>query len=257
MTGGRPLESVIRRMEELLVPLRETNDPRAFFLDTYRRTTEAIDAAITAGSFVDADWMTRWDTTFAGYYLDAVEHWSGTGTAPGPWTVAFSTSNDGERIPPLRHVLLGINAHINFDLPQALIAVITSVEFDDPELTARRKVDHGRIDEILAARIAAEDEELKKVELPGDRTLLDRMLVPFNRRASRILLAEARAKVWANAVHLDRARRDGDLDGRVAELEELASRRVADLKAPGQVLLRLARRGFGVELSGATPGANG
>src|SRR3712207_7131473 len=56
-----------------------------------------------------------------------------------------------------------------------------------------------------------------------------------------------RSKVWANAVQLSEARRHGDLRRRLAELEELSRARVADLEAPGQVLLRLARRGFGVE----------
>ena len=53
---------------------------------------------------------------------------------PGPWRQSFSAAD----LPPLRHVLLGINAHINFDLPQALLALITDDEFDDPALIARR-----------------------------------------------------------------------------------------------------------------------
>ena len=36
---------------------------------------------------------------------------------------------------------------------------------------------------------------------------------------------------------------------RLAELERLATARVADLARPGQVLLRLAARGFGITLS--------
>jgi hypothetical protein len=38
---------------------------------------------------------------------------------------------------------------------------------------------------------------------------------------------------------------------RITELEALSATRVADLVAPGQVILKLARRGFGVLLSGA------
>ena len=40
------------------------------------------------------------------------------------------------------------------------------------------------------------------------------------------------------------------LAARLKELEDLSSRRVADLKVPGQVLLKLAVRGFGVQLPG-------
>ena len=91
-----------------------------------------------------------------------------------------------------------MNAHINYDLPQALIQVITDQEFDDPALVARRGRDHEHIDAILASRVAAEDGELKKVEQPGDRTL-DHLLTPFNRAGSKRFLKEARGKVWRNA----------------------------------------------------------
>jgi hypothetical protein len=46
-------------------------------------------------------------------------------------------------------VLLGMNAHINYDLPQALIAVISDEQFDDPALLARRESDHRAIDQVL------------------------------------------------------------------------------------------------------------
>ena len=53
-----------------------------------------------------------------------------------------------------------MNAHINYDLPQALLAVIADEEFDDAELIARREADHKAIDDILAARVSAEGDEL-------------------------------------------------------------------------------------------------
>jgi hypothetical protein len=47
---------------------------------------------------------------------------------------------------------------------------------------------------------------------------------------------------------LDRARRDGTYEERLSRLEELCATKIAELTAPGQVLLRLARKGFGVML---------
>ena len=64
-----------------------------------------------------------------------------------------------------------------------------------------------RIDVVLASPVAAEDVELRKVELPGQRTLLDRLLQRFKRLGTKRFLAEARTKVWANARILDTARR--------------------------------------------------
>jgi hypothetical protein len=96
---------------------------------------------------------------------------------------------------------------------------------------------------VLSARVGQEDAEF-------DRTLLDRLLGPLNRRASRRFLAEARANVWHNTEHLQRARLEGPqaYRRRLAELEVLSAAKIADLLAPGQVLLRLAVSGFGVSL---------
>jgi hypothetical protein len=149
--------------------------------------------------------------------------------------------------PHLRHVLLGINAHINYDLPQALLAVISESDFTAPDLVDRRRRDHGRIDAVLSARVAAEDAELAT---SSARTALDRALQPVNRYASRRILKEARTKVWHNTLQLRDARARGPaaFAARLAELEVLSAARIADLTAPGQVLLRLAVSGFGVLL---------
>ena len=244
------IDRLIARMVALLEPLDRAADPRRFFLATYVRTTGAVKEALARGEFVDGDWAERWDIAFADLYLDALERWNRGEKPPAPWVVAF-TAAEGERLPPLRHVLLGMNAHVNYDLPQSLLAVISDQEFDDPAVIARRGADHRHIDDILVERVAQEDHELAKVEQPGDRTLLDRMLTPFNRAGTKRFLREARRKVWSNAHTLSRARRQGSeaLARRLEELEALSAAWVQDLKAPGQVLLKLAARGFGVLLS--------
>jgi hypothetical protein len=72
----------------------------------------------------------------------------------------------------------------------------------------------------------------------------------LNRLSSRRFLREARQKVWHNVGELQQARLQGDdrYRARLAELEVLSAARIADLLAPGQVLLRLAVAGFGVSL---------
>jgi hypothetical protein len=146
----------------------------------------------------------------------------------------------------LRHVLLGINAHVNYDLPQALLAVISDEDFADPALMAARRRDHERIDGVLASRVAAEDAELAA----RGRSLTDRVLQPLNRLSSKRFLREARIKVWHNTTELQAARVAGPASyaERLGELEVLSAARIADLLAPGQVLLKLAVAGFGVTL---------
>jgi len=96
--------------------------------------------------------------------------------------------------------------------------------------------------------VAAEDDELTSAS--GPSTLLDRLLRPLNRLGTQRFLREARQKVWANAIALSRARRQGPdtYTAVLAQLEELSAAKVADLQAPGQVLLKLAATGFGVRL---------
>jgi hypothetical protein len=238
------LESLIARMAALLVQLREQQDPRRFFHATYLRTTRAVGAELAAGGFLDTAWVQRWDVVFAGFYLDALEAHRRGGRVPGPWAVAFGA---GAAVPPLRHVLLGMNAHINYDLPQALLAVISDAEFGDAALLARREADHRHIDQVLAAVV---DRAAAVPETAGRRSPPDRLLGPANRLAAKRFLVEARAKVWGNARVLARARRQGEAayQARRAELERLATGRVAELVRPGPVLLRLATRGFGITL---------
>lgn len=234
-------------MEADLESLVAGGDRRRHFHATYLRTTRAVADEIARGGFDDNAWLERWDLVFADLYLDALAADRAGRPVSAPWRVAFDAADHRADLPPLRHVLLGMNAHINYDLPQALIAVIEPDGFEDPVLLRRRAADHRHVDDVLLARVGAEDGELGR---SSRLTLLDRLLRPANRAATRRVLVEARAKVWHNTGLLDRARRLGPdrYADTLAGLEALCAARVADLTAPGQVLLRLRRRGFGVVL---------
>ena len=144
-------------MTVLLEPLESAGDKRRYFHATYQRTTVAVAEEIKRGGFADPGWVEEWDVAFAGLYLDALEADLAGRRPSRPWAIAFGAPAG---LPPLRHVLLGMNAHINYDLPQAIVAVISDEQFDDPALIARREADHRAIDGVLASRVAAEDEEL-------------------------------------------------------------------------------------------------
>ena len=237
------VESVARTMQERYDGLGPGRQHLREFLGTYRRTTLAVGKAVDGGEFEDAEWVERWDVAFAELYVAALDaHLSGASPAR-PWRLAFDAPSD---LPALRHVLLGINAHVNYDLPQALLAVISDADFADPTLMATRRRDHERIDGVLASRVAAEDAQLSA----HGRTLTDRVLQPLNRLSSKRFLREARIKVWHNTTELQAARLAGPTSyaERLGELEVLSAARIADLLAPGQVLLRLAVAGFGVTL---------
>ena len=133
-----------------LEPLEAAGDQRRYFHATYLRTTIAVAEELKRGEFADAAWVEQWDVAFAELYLDALDADLTGRTPTQPWTIAFGAPVG---LPPLRHVLLGMNAHINYDLPQALVAVITDEQFDDAALLAR-------LEELSAAKVAA-------LEAPG------------------------------------------------------------------------------------------
>jgi len=243
MTHSEVVAEVVARMQDRLDRLPAERARRAAFLGTYLRTTVAVGKAVEDGAFEDPDWVARWDAVFAEFYLDAHDaDLAGSGAVPRPWRLAFDAP---DRLPALRHVLLGINAHVNYDLPQAMLAVISPADFTDPVLLGRRQRDHERIDAVLAGRVGAEDDQLS-----AEQSLLDRVLRPLNRLSSKRFLREARQKVWHNVLELNAARLIGEdvYRRRLGELEVLSAARIADLLAPGQVLLRLAVAGFGVVL---------
>ncbi|MER7245162.1 DUF5995 family protein [Kribbella sp. NPDC000426] len=243
MNDGSPIADVVARMQQRLDELPDELAHRRFFLSTYLRTTQAVGKAIDDARFEDPEWVEIWDVKFAELYLRAHDLQAhDVNLAPRPWRLAFEASRE---LPALGHVLLGINAHVNYDLPQALLEVISDDDFLDPPLMDRRRRDHERIDGVLSERVAAEDEELAAT---GVRSLLDHVLTPLNRLASQRFLRESRQKVWHNTFELQRARVGGTYDKRLAELEVLSAAKVADLLRPGQVLLRLAVTGFGVTL---------
>jgi hypothetical protein len=240
------IDALIERMRELLEPMEAAGDPKRIFHATYLRTTIAVAEEIKRpGGFADPVWTERWDVAFADLYLEALDQLQGGEQPSRPWAIAFGARRG---LPVVNRLLLGMNAHINYDLPQALLAVITDEEFDDAELIARREADHKAIDDILASRVAAEGDELTSIDGPG--SLLNQLLRPFNQSGTRRFLREARQKVWANAVSLSQARSigAGAYAARLAELEELSAAKVIELQAPGQVLLKLAVTGFGVRL---------
>ena len=239
---GTAIDEVVEALQRRLDDLPAGLDHRRVFIETYRRTTQAVGAAVAAAYFEDPQWVTRWDVAFADFFLVAHDADLAGGDVPRPWRLAFAADPS---LPVLIHLLLGMNAHINYDLPPAMLAVITDGEFTDPVLLDRRRRDHERIDRILVSRVAAEDSAIG-----GRRSVLDRLVKPLNRLSSRRFLREARHKVWINVAQLQAARVDGPAAyaTRLGELEVISAAKIADLLAPGPVLLRLAAIGFGVTL---------
>lgn len=136
----------IREMERRLEPLVADCSHGAVFGLAYLRTTESyLDAALTPGFLRDPSFVNHQDVVFAKMYFDAWDAWS-AGRAervPPAWRIAFGAADD-RRVAGVGDLLLGMNAHVNRDLPFALAAIGLVA----PDGTSR-KVDHDRINRML------------------------------------------------------------------------------------------------------------
>lgn len=234
------IAAVVGRLQERLDALPPGSGSRRTFLETYLRITAAVGQAVAAGSFEDADWVRRWDVAFAGLFLAAYDADISGAAAPRPWRLAFAAD---PALPPLVHLLVELNAHVSWDLPQALLAVVDDDDLADPALVASRLRDHDRINEVLAARTVDEGRRL-------NGGLLGRLSVPVNTWLTGRFLPLARRQAWHNVLALAEARRAGAeaYASRLHDLDALASAKVTELLEPRWALLRATLRGFGVTL---------
>ncbi|HEV8147208.1 MAG TPA: DUF5995 family protein [Bryobacteraceae bacterium] len=106
----------LRAIDELL----PATDGLKWFNLLYLQLTEAVQTRIAGGGFADPDWIERLDVEFALMYLKTLEALLESRTAPECWGVVFERRGDA-MLARIQFALAGSNAHINHDLPLAII----------------------------------------------------------------------------------------------------------------------------------------
>jgi Family of unknown function (DUF5995) len=204
MSGSIPSEpsgpvatvpEVIARMESL-VAANPATDGVACFIRMYLTVTREVARRIGAGFFADPDFMTRLDVVFANFFFVAVDGWSANPRAmPRSWTVLFARRTDRD-IAPLQFALAGMNAHINHDLPQAVVATCrdlgTSPHDDDHE------ADYDKVNVVLGEL----SETIRQSFETGIILELDRQFDGLENVVSNFSISAAREVAWANALTL-------------------------------------------------------
>jgi hypothetical protein len=193
-TPFESMEDVRDRLERLEALLLEQSDRRAVFLTIYTEMTRETIRSIESGEFIDPAWMERYLVRFAEYYRRAFRNYERGAIAdvPDPWTVAFGTAFRGDAL-VIQDALLGINAHINFDLALTLSDI--GLDPDRPDKYA----DHTRINEILHRLVSVQQELLSERYAPGLSRVGDR-LGELDDMVAGAGLRTAREKAWQVAV---------------------------------------------------------
>ena len=98
------------------------SNPLADFNRLYLTITTSVLERLYAGRFADPAFLSRLDVEFAARYFDALRHVVATRApaARGPGRCC-STGSPARTARPLPSAAAGVNAHINFDLPFALV----------------------------------------------------------------------------------------------------------------------------------------
>ena len=137
--------NVIREMTDRWQPLDASCDHRAVFALTYLRTTQEFARTVNAdpGFFSDLPWITHEDAVFAQLYFNAYDNYQAGRPVPLAWKIAFDAAHN-PNIEGMGDLLLGMNAHINRDLPYTL-AHVGLVKADG----SSRKLDHDKVNQFL------------------------------------------------------------------------------------------------------------
>ena len=154
----------------------------------YLGVTRAVGTRVAAGGFRDAAWMAALDVQFAGLYFAALRSALSGGTAPRCWRVLFERRN-WTALARVQCALAGVNAHINHDLPIAIVRTGVAPVHGDAHYG-----DYSALNATLSEQIDRAKVELH-VRLLGD------LLPPMSKLEDTIAafsVTAAREAAWTN-----------------------------------------------------------
>ena len=167
---AKTIDEVIAQINDIIAQARQEDSRLGYFATLYRNVTVEVKRGIEQGRFEDGARMERLDVNFANRYLTALTDYRRNQPTPKCWAAAFRAASEWLPI-VLQQLLIGMNAHINFDLGAA--AAITCPGDHLPPL----KLDFNEINNILSAMTGGVQLQLEKIspwmkllDLVGGRT---------------------------------------------------------------------------------------
>jgi uncharacterized protein DUF5995 len=192
---GPPIGSTDEFVERLAAIQKSlpATDGLAYFNHMYGLVTRSVVQNLGITTFADPVWMSHLDIVFGNLYLNAVRDSMLTPSAiPPAWAPLLERRSDAG-IAPLQFALAGMNAHINRDLPVAVVTTCTDLNTTPDD--GSHHADFFAVNAVLAEvepRIRQETEgtllEDADTIFPG----LQDVVANFN-------MVKARETAWANA----------------------------------------------------------
>jgi hypothetical protein len=141
---AQDVDQVLALLAEIVAGARAAGSASGYFPALYRQVTLRVQRGIAQGFFDDGPRMERLDTVFANRYLAAFDTIRAGGEPSRCWQVAFRATRRDQVI-ILQDLLLGINAHINFDL-----GIATAEVGGGGGALAALRGDYEKLNQILA-----------------------------------------------------------------------------------------------------------
>jgi len=220
---GTPVNSVagaIARMEAIGAAL-PASDGLACFNRMYLDVTRQVNSRLSQGFFADPGFMTQLDVTFANLYFTAA------GAAADPAAVPLAWQPLAERrgtagIEPVQFALAGMNAHINHDLPLAMVS--TCAALGTAPDAGSHYADYQKVDQLLDAA----EQSVRQSFESAPELAVDRHLSAVCDLIANWTINSARDLAWNNCLLLWQIRDDpvarGLFLGTLAASTALASR---------------------------------
>ncbi|WP_053720296.1 DUF5995 family protein [Saccharothrix sp. NRRL B-16348] len=199
------IEEAIPCMQVALRYFHERNDYRAVFLRAYYIITLNVHAAVHRYGdyknpiFFDADWVRAQAGHFASLYFRSLTTFDRDPESERAWKVAHRMAEDRTST-VLQDLLLGLNAHINYDLAYGTFLNLRQHGDDAGHLLLpRRKFDHDQVNNILVRSVPQIAETLTR-DYGGGITLLRKTLRGLDIVLSSTGLKHYRERVWWSAI---------------------------------------------------------
>ena len=187
------IQEVIQIMQNLDAIL-PSGDGLKWFNQLYLRVTQAVYAKQPPGGWDDQAWLTKLDINFGRLYFDALANSCLDQTkVPRAWIALFE-SRDNQNIERVQFALAGINAHINHDLPLALVQTCKEMQ-TSPQRDTREYSDFENVNSLLSGVMPTTLNVLATGilgELAQDTGTIGRLLAMWS-------VETARDTAWTNA----------------------------------------------------------
>lgn len=182
-------------------------DGLACFNRMYLEVTRQVSTGLGQGLFADPAFMTQLDVTFAGLYFSAA---GDPAAVPLAWRpLVAQRANAG--IEPVQFALAGMNAHINHDLPLAVVTTCAALG-TSPEAGAHF-ADYQKVDQLLDAA----EQSVRQSFESAPELAVDRHLAAVNSLIANWTINSARDLAWTNSLLLWAVRDDPVARGLLAD----------------------------------------